>query len=261
MDNINNSNTVPEPMTKEFPNKEALVEYAMTFTHKYGYVLNIKRSKKDSAGIIRSIDLKCSRGGHYNNRFGLNEESRKRKSTSKLTGCPFTLKGRRRVGVWHLEVSEGSHNHEPLPVSTNVVADTTELPCTQENPLCYLPHCDIGRPELMSPPSPKLNVDEAIKVLREEFSSWSEEVQKDIFQAIMRKKRVSPLGSPVISPVSQDLVVRKISGRPVEVRNRDGNSTSKELLAFDHVESERLGRRCVLCQQMGHNKRTCKVVV
>ncbi|KAI7864145.1 hypothetical protein BDF14DRAFT_1837808 [Spinellus fusiger] len=264
MSNINSTTSVNLLTTSEFTDKEALVNYAMTFAHQHGYVLSIRRTKKNTAGIINYIDLKCNRGGRYDNRLGLNDENRKRKTTSKLIGCPFLLKGRRRVGLWHLEVSEGSHNHEPSPVSTKTLSGAIRLPCAHENPSRCLPQCDVkNRPELVMPPRTRPTLDEAIEVFRENFPNWSENMQDDALTAMMRKEWDSLSATPMV----QDPIRRRGPERPVRSRNRGGNSDDKDPSVFvrvesEHVEirrveSERIGRRCGLCHQMGHNMRTC----
>ncbi|KAK4263066.1 hypothetical protein QN277_028542 [Acacia crassicarpa] len=97
----------PPPGT--FQNREDLIKYVRDFGANHGYVVTIKKSRKD-----RRVILGCDRGGVYRSRRKTDESKRRRKATSRLINCPFEAVGRRRDDVWVLSVKNGDHNHEPL---------------------------------------------------------------------------------------------------------------------------------------------------
>lgn len=97
-----------------FVDREELIQYVGEFGVSQGYVVTIKQSKKDKV-----VMLGCDRGGVYRSRRKPDgetsgERSRNRKSSSRLTNCPFELMGKKDDGVWVLTVRNGSHNHEAL---------------------------------------------------------------------------------------------------------------------------------------------------
>ncbi|KAF7803786.1 methylmalonate-semialdehyde dehydrogenase [acylating], mitochondrial-like isoform X1 [Senna tora] len=102
----------PPPGT--FVNREELIQHVGEFAVSQGYVVTIKQSKRD-----KIVVLGCDRGGVYRNRRKLAEESsaehsRKRKTGSRLTNCPFEAVGKKDDGLWVLTIKDGTHNHEPL---------------------------------------------------------------------------------------------------------------------------------------------------
>lgn len=97
----------PPPGT--FKEREELIKHARDFGAGQGYVVTIKKSKRDSRVI-----LGCDRGGVYRNRRKDDEIKRKRKSSSKLINCPFEALGRKTDLGWILSIKNGDHNHEPL---------------------------------------------------------------------------------------------------------------------------------------------------
>lgn len=97
----------PEPGT--FQDREDLIAYVRDFGASQGYVVTIKKSRKD-----RRVILGCDRGGVYRNRRKIDECKRKRKSTSRLINCPFEAIGKKEDDGWVLTVKNGDHNHEPL---------------------------------------------------------------------------------------------------------------------------------------------------
>ncbi|KAI7863270.1 hypothetical protein BDF14DRAFT_1383736 [Spinellus fusiger] len=62
----------------------------------------------EETGLIRNINFQCGRSGSYKNIYGLTSETRKRKCTSRLIGCPFEWNGTKRDEKWHLEL--GTHH-------------------------------------------------------------------------------------------------------------------------------------------------------
>ncbi|XP_024031728.1 methylmalonate-semialdehyde dehydrogenase [acylating], mitochondrial [Morus notabilis] len=102
----------PPPGT--FVDREELIQHVGEFAVSQGYVVTIKQSKRD-----RVVVLGCDRGGVYRNRRKTVDESsaehtRKRKTGSRLTNCPFEAVGKKDDGLWVLTIRNGTHNHEPL---------------------------------------------------------------------------------------------------------------------------------------------------
>ncbi|XP_021624564.1 methylmalonate-semialdehyde dehydrogenase [acylating], mitochondrial isoform X2 [Manihot esculenta] len=102
----------PPPGT--FVDREELIQHVGDFAVSQGYVVTIKQSKRD-----RVVILGCDRGGVYRNRRKAIDEStadcsRKRKTGSRLTNCPFEVVGKKDDGLWVLTVKNETHNHEPL---------------------------------------------------------------------------------------------------------------------------------------------------
>lgn len=97
----------PTPGT--FGNREELITYVREFGASQGYVVTIKKSKRD-----RRVILGCDRGGVYRNRHKVEEKKRKRKASSRLINCPFEVVGKKDDDEWVLTVKHGEHNHEAL---------------------------------------------------------------------------------------------------------------------------------------------------
>ncbi|KAK3185217.1 hypothetical protein Dsin_032503 [Dipteronia sinensis] len=102
----------PPPGT--FVDREELIQHVGDFAVSQGYVVTIKQSKRD-----RVVVLGCDRGGVYRNRRkpvdeSIAENSRNRKTGSRLTNCPFEALGKKEDGLWILSIKNGAHNHEPL---------------------------------------------------------------------------------------------------------------------------------------------------
>ncbi|XP_027363705.1 uncharacterized protein LOC113871114 [Abrus precatorius] len=99
---------LPPPLGT-FQNREDLIKHVRDFGANQGYVVTIKKSRKD-----RRVILGCDRGGVYRNRRKIDESKRKRKATSRLINCPFEAIGKKEDDVWVLTIKNGEHNHEPL---------------------------------------------------------------------------------------------------------------------------------------------------
>uniref|UniRef100_A0A5B7BP66 methylmalonate-semialdehyde dehydrogenase (CoA acylating) n=1 Tax=Davidia involucrata TaxID=16924 RepID=A0A5B7BP66_DAVIN len=97
----------PPPGT--FQDREDLIKHVRDFGANEGYVVTIKKSRKD-----RRVILGCDRGGVYRNRRKIEESKRKRKASSRLINCPFEAIGKKDDDVWVLTIKNGEHNHEPL---------------------------------------------------------------------------------------------------------------------------------------------------
>ncbi|XP_078176323.1 protein FAR1-RELATED SEQUENCE 5-like [Carex rostrata] len=73
-----------------------------------GYGLSICSSRKD-----KYVVLECDRGGCYRDPCNVSTEQRKRTTTSRLTNCPFNIKGKRQDNeLWTIEIKSYEHNHE-----------------------------------------------------------------------------------------------------------------------------------------------------
>lgn len=99
-------NLLPPPANR-YATREELITNARRFAQSEGYALAIKKSDRD-----RRVVLGCDRGGNYRNRLNLTDETRQRRTGSRLIGCPFELVGgKNNEGMWELKVKNGEHNH------------------------------------------------------------------------------------------------------------------------------------------------------
>ena len=94
--------------TKDFLNREELLNNVREIVLKKGFVTKIKKSKTN-----RYVIIGCDRGGKYH--ATKPPEEKKRKVTgSRLIDCPFEVwEKRKKDGVWKLDIKNLSHNHEP----------------------------------------------------------------------------------------------------------------------------------------------------
>ncbi|GFY95578.1 aldehyde dehydrogenase 6B2 [Actinidia rufa] len=102
------------PPPGSFLDREELIQHVGEFALSQGYVVTIKQSRKD-----RDVILGCDRGGVYRNRRkpieeSSAEQSRRKKTGSRLTNCPFECVGKKDDDLWVLTIKNGAHNHEPL---------------------------------------------------------------------------------------------------------------------------------------------------
>ncbi|XP_040370465.1 uncharacterized protein LOC112186885 isoform X4 [Rosa chinensis] len=102
-------NNMLPPQAGTFQDREDLIQYVRDFGASQGYVVTIKKSRKD-----RRVILGCDRGGVYRNRRKIDESKRKRKANSRLINCPFEAIGKREDDLWVLTIKNGEHNHEAL---------------------------------------------------------------------------------------------------------------------------------------------------
>ncbi|XP_022132678.1 uncharacterized protein LOC111005478 isoform X2 [Momordica charantia] len=102
-------NKMLPPQSGRFQDREDLIKYVRDFGADQGYVVTIKKSRKD-----RRVILGCDRGGVYRNRRKIDESRRKRKASSRLINCPFEAIGKKEDDVWMLTIKNEDHNHEPL---------------------------------------------------------------------------------------------------------------------------------------------------
>ncbi|XP_077246001.1 protein FAR1-RELATED SEQUENCE 5-like [Tasmannia lanceolata] len=96
------------PPTRYFQTREAFLEHVRGFGKTQGYIVTIKKLRRD-----HSLILGCDRGGSY--RKCLKVSDSQRETSTCLIRCPFRMEGRRMPdGSWRLKVNDGEHNHEPL---------------------------------------------------------------------------------------------------------------------------------------------------
>ena len=93
----------------QYNSREELLESAKSWAAQQGYAIVIARSR------FNRLWLKCDRGGQYENRRNLTPDQRKRKrSDSRLLGCPFRMLAVvRKDGVWKVSTENAEHNHGP----------------------------------------------------------------------------------------------------------------------------------------------------
>ncbi|VVA35939.1 PREDICTED: methylmalonate-semialdehyde [Prunus dulcis] len=102
-------NKMLPPQPGAFEDREDLIKYVRDFGASQGYVVTIKKSRKD-----RRVILGCDRGGVYRNRRKIDESKRKRKASSRLINCPFEAIGKKEDDLWVLAIKNGDHNHDAL---------------------------------------------------------------------------------------------------------------------------------------------------
>ncbi|KAG5017091.1 hypothetical protein JHK85_023227 [Glycine max] len=168
------------PPPGSFQDREDLIKHVRDFGANQGYVVTIKKSRKD-----RRVILGCDRGGVYRNRRKIDESKRKRKATSRLINCPFEAIGKKEDDAWVLTVKNGDHNHEPLkdmsehPYSRRFteeevrqIKQMTEAGIKPRQVLKALKH---SNPELQSTPRHLYNLKAKIRqgnLSEKTFKSW-----------------------------------------------------------------------------------------
>ncbi|XP_021838775.1 methylmalonate-semialdehyde dehydrogenase [acylating], mitochondrial-like isoform X1 [Spinacia oleracea] len=105
----NQQDSMRPPLPQTFKDREELINYVRDFGVSQGYVMTIRKSRKDI-----SVVLGCDRGGGRRSRNKSEAPKRKRKESSRLINCPFEVIGRKEVDAWELHIRNGEHNHEPL---------------------------------------------------------------------------------------------------------------------------------------------------
>ncbi|KAL3527569.1 hypothetical protein ACH5RR_012225 [Cinchona calisaya] len=168
----------PPPGT--FQDREELIEHVREFGASQGYVVTIKKSRRD-----RRVILGCDRGGVYRNRRKMDESKRKRKSCSRLINCPFEAIGKKDDDVWVLTIRNGEHNHEPLrdmsehPYSRRFTEDEVrqikQMTEAGVKPRQVLNALKQSNPELQTTPRHLYNVKAKIrqgKLSENNFKSW-----------------------------------------------------------------------------------------
>ncbi|KAK9285150.1 hypothetical protein L1049_024335 [Liquidambar formosana] len=197
----------PPPGT--FQDREDLIKHVRDFGANQGYVVTIKKSRKD-----RRVILGCDRGGIYRNRRRIEESKRKRKACSRLINCPFEAIGKKEDDVWVLTIKDGEHNHEPLkdmsehPYSRRFTEEEVrQIKIMTEagiKPRQVLKALKKNNPELQSTPRHLYNLKAKIRqgnLTEKSFKSW-------------RPNRSLPVSTTPLSEASSES-----SNRPLKVPN------------------------------------------
>ncbi|CAG8720107.1 770_t:CDS:1 [Racocetra fulgida] len=100
------------PPHNQFATYDELLEYVHAFYKAQGYAITTKRSRSDLKGEIKNITLGCDRSGLYRNRSNLTDDTRYKKTASRLIDCPFELFGTRHNNLWYLEIQNLKHIHD-----------------------------------------------------------------------------------------------------------------------------------------------------
>ncbi|KAL2351226.1 hypothetical protein BJ546DRAFT_347325 [Cryomyces antarcticus] len=106
---------MPPPPPRIYPSRDALVAAGKEFAKKNGYELVIGHSAR-SQGEPSRVWLTCELGGKYANTRKLLPEQRKRKRSSRKTGCPMRVLGQKKrfEDGWVMTVKCAEHNHGPI---------------------------------------------------------------------------------------------------------------------------------------------------
>ncbi|KAL4644413.1 hypothetical protein ACB092_02G163000 [Castanea dentata] len=168
------------PPPGAFQDREDLIKHVRDFGANQGYVVTIKKSRKD-----RRVILGCDRGGIYRNRRKIDESKRKRKASSRLINCPFEAIGKKEDDVWVLTIKNGEHNHEPLkdmsehPYSRRFTEEEVrQIKVMTEagvKPRQVLKALKQGNPELQSTPRHLYNLKAKIRqgnLSEKSYKSW-----------------------------------------------------------------------------------------
>jgi hypothetical protein len=102
-----NGHVVTTPLyyfDQEFQTRDELINHVRELSRDNGYSVVIRKS---SAGRVW---LGCDRGGLP--RQSQHQNAPKRRSSSRLIGCPFELYGNKNGDYWSLSVNNNFHNHE-----------------------------------------------------------------------------------------------------------------------------------------------------
>ncbi|KAM3697445.1 hypothetical protein ACB098_06G113200 [Castanea mollissima] len=89
---LNEGKNMLPPPVGTFQTREELLKHVRDFALTQGYMVSIKDSSKD--------------------RLKNGENTRQRKTASRLTNCPFEVVGKRDDDLWMLTIKNGEHNHE-----------------------------------------------------------------------------------------------------------------------------------------------------
>lgn len=168
------------PPAGTFQDREDLIKHVRDHGANQGYVVTIKKSRKD-----RRVILGCDRGGVYRNRRKIDESKRKRKASSRLINCPFEAIGKKDDDVWVLTIKNGEHNHEPLkdmsehPYSRRFteeeVRQIKQMTEAGVKPRQVLKALKQSNPELQSTPRHLYNLKAKIRqgnISEKSYNSW-----------------------------------------------------------------------------------------
>ena len=109
----------------QFNTYEELLKNVQQEAMNAGYVLTIKKLRKDRNNQWNSVELRCDRGGTYTPQHTV------RQCGTRIIECPFEVVGSRRHSSWSLAVKNDNHNHDPSdslsghPKACRLAPDTT----------------------------------------------------------------------------------------------------------------------------------------
>jgi hypothetical protein len=96
------------PKEEVFETREQLIASIQQHALSHGYAITTI-----SSNLSRNITLGCDRGGVYHDRIKAAEGAKRRRTSTKRTGCPFRLYGKKLANNhWQIQVRNPSHNHE-----------------------------------------------------------------------------------------------------------------------------------------------------
>ena len=114
--------SIPAPPERTYPDKNTLMADVQEFGRAHGYNIVVKTSSIPTPSKphrVAKVWLRCDKGGTYRPRNGLTEETRKRKRSSRLVNCPFSLQAVNENDMWTLNVLVAHHNHPPNDAQGN----------------------------------------------------------------------------------------------------------------------------------------------
>lgn len=136
--------TMLPPTEGSFSSRELLLASVQQHALSQGYATSITSSNQD-----RNIYIGCDRGGQYRDRVNAPTGAKRRKTSTRLIGCPFRLYAAKRDDKWHLKVHDSSHNHPPDPT---MIAHPTARKLTpqQRQNIQYLTETGVSPRQILS---------------------------------------------------------------------------------------------------------------
>lgn len=100
--------TMLPPPAATFNAREDLLDSVLQHALFQGYITSIAASKKD-----KYVYILCDRGGEYRDRVNAREGSKRRRTSTRLVRCTFSLyvAKRKKVNLWHLQAKNATHSH------------------------------------------------------------------------------------------------------------------------------------------------------
>ncbi|CAG8702825.1 5351_t:CDS:2, partial [Ambispora leptoticha] len=96
------------PSSATYESADELFKNVQSIANSQGYVLIKKRTRRDRYGNLKNMTLRCNRGGVYNSSGKL-----QRQTSTRLIDCPFELYAARYENLWHAEIRNSNHSHDP----------------------------------------------------------------------------------------------------------------------------------------------------
>lgn len=202
-------------ITKEFENRDALLEYVKVYAEAKGFYTSIKKSVKTKVWI------KCHLGGNYR----CVKPPLIRKSSTRLINCPFSVVARefKKLGVWKILEVMDEHNHDP-PLNVAGYSRARKLSEAEESRVFELLRSGVKAAQVLN-------------VLRSEFKNKFT-VAEDIYNYTRTLRRYNLNGRSPILALCETLRDENFEYN-VDM-NVDG---SVERLFFSHKNSLQLCRR------------------